>query len=308
MREPISLPKNFGDGSSELTLSPSGARVGVLAHRYYRENALSVYDSATGARLGALELGDCRGAEFLSDDELLVADEKRVLRWRVGSETAAELAFEEFVYQLAGDAASGRFARALSPNGFGYSVAVHDAAGAEVWRAGVPFGLSASALRFVPGGRFVAAELAQSRGEERAVLLLDAATGRAAQTWYDTNLYDLAFAPTGAAAVAVPRFDAPELSVYVPECGSAVRALKLDADFGRVVAVGFAPCGTRVNVIVDDGSQAVLDLATGAELEWFEPVAELDDYGRVTLSANGRAAAAVTADMEVVVWPLGTAS
>jgi hypothetical protein len=166
--------------------------------------------------------------------------------------------------------------------------------------------LGAHQLALSPGGRFVAVEMSQSRGEERAILLLDAATGRAAQTWYGPCLYDLTFAPDDSAAVAISgRFDVRALEVYTPTNGFAARTLELADDFGRVVAVGFAPGGARLNVMVDDGSQSVLDFATGEELEWFAPPAELQEYAPVVLSADGRFAAGISADWEVVVWPLG---
>jgi len=308
MREPIRVPESFGDGDDRLQLSPTGARLALLTYERgsYNRKALVVHDPATGERLAEAEFGDCRGWQFVSDDELLITDERRVVRWRVGAVPEVLCAFEDFVYGLAGDAARGRFARALSPNHFTWAVALHDLAGAELWRAHVPFGLSAHQVALSPGGRFVAVEMSQSRGEERAVLLLDTATGRAAQTWYGPCLYDLTFAPDDSAAVAVSgRFDVRALEVYDPANGFAARVLELADDFGRVVAVGFAPGGARLNVIVDDGSQSVLDFATGEEVEWFAPPAELHEYAPVALSANGRFAAGISADFEVVAWQLG---
>lgn len=310
MREPIRVPESFGDGDDRLQLSPTGARLAVLVYERgnYNRKALRVHDPATGAVLAEAEFGDCRGWQFVSDDELVIADERRVVRWRVGAVPEVLCTFEDFVYGLAADAARGRFARALSPNHYSWAVALHAAAGAELWRAHVPFGLSAHEVALSPGGRFVAVEMSLSRSEERAILLLDAATGGAVQTWYGPCLYDLTFAPDDSVAVAVSaRVGRPALEVYEPANGFAARALPLDDDFGRVVAVGFAPGGARLNVIVDDGSQSVLDFATGEELEWFAPPAEMHEYTPVALSANGRVAAGISADFEVIVWPLGEA-
>lgn len=310
MREPIRVPESFGDGDDRLQLSPTGARLAVLVYERgnYNRKALAVHDPATGELLAELGFGDCRGWQFVSDDELVIADERRVVRWRVGEVPQVLCAFEDFVYGLAADTARGRFARALSPNHYSWAVALHDLAGAELWRAHVPFGLYANQVALSPGGRFVAVEMSQSRSEERAILLLDTATGRAAQTWYGPCLCDLAFAPDDSAAVAISaRVNVRALEVYEPANGFPARALELADDFGFVAAVGFAPGGARLNVIVDDGSQSVLDFATGEEVEWFAPPAELREYAPVALSANGRVAAGISADLEVVVWPLGEA-
>ena len=120
MREPIRVPESFGDGDDRLQLSPTGARLALLTYERgnYNRKALAVHDPATGERLAEAEFGDCRGWQFVSDDELLIADERRVVRWRVGAVPEVLCAFEDFVYGLAGDAARGRFARALSPNHF----------------------------------------------------------------------------------------------------------------------------------------------------------------------------------------------
>ncbi len=308
MREPIRVPASFGDGDDRLQLSPTGARLAVFAYARggYREKHIAVHDPNTGALLDEGAFGDCRGWQFVSDNELLLAEERRVLRWRVGAEPQELFAFEEFVYGFAADPAHGRYARALSSNHHSWEVALHDAAGAQLWRAYVPFGLSAHQVALSPGGRFVAVEMSQSRGEERAVLLLDASTGRAAQTWYGPCLCDLAFAADDSFAVCVPaRFDVRALEVYEPANGFPARTLDLADDFGRVVRVGFAPGGARLNVIVEDGSQSVLDVATGEELEWFAPPAEVHEYAPVALSANGRIAAGISAAYEVVVWQLG---
>jgi hypothetical protein len=317
--EPIRVSEEFGDGSGELVLNPSGTLVAVLDldRKADRRQALSVYSTADNRCVaGPQKLSDCRGLRFIDDRTLLILNERKCLRWKVPGAPKKLTSFGgDFLYGLAARPGCGVFAVAVEHRGGlgDWQVVLADLkTGKRRRTVGLPlslrYGLTPASVILSPGGELLAAEISPMSGDERGLVVCDVATGRRLQTWLsEQRVSAMTFAPEGALFAFAEQGQTDQaLVVYELSGADPVRVLRLPEPLNGGAALRFAADGSWLDLLDYRGCRVRLNPTTGRVLEQQEPPVELAEFRPIALSADGRVAAGVTADFTVAVWALGS--
>jgi hypothetical protein len=301
----IRVIEQFGDSYDRLLLNPTGTLVGTFYgnHGKGAGYTLALYSAADGRRVGKpLWLGDCGGLGFVDDKTLVIANGRKLLRWKVPGEPEAFGPAGGFFYALL----TTRPGLPVFGVCIDESVSALDVkTGERLWRTDGPLGLFTDGLALSPRGRLMASLHSPSMDSWQVIVVFEVATGRQLRMhWSDEEVDGLTFAPDESALFAFKGEDQREIVVYADGAVNPVRRLALPREIRWGLSMNFAPEGSWLDVIENDGTRVRLDPTSGRVLQRYKSRRKFADTSGIAVSANGKVAAAVAEDFTVVVWPL----
>ncbi len=148
------------------------------------------------------------------------------------------------------------------------------------------------AMALTPGGETLAVAV-----QNKAVRVLDVATGRTLHEFNEVEAWHLVFAPDGRSLVAA----GTEPSIVAWDSATGKELWRVKANKSGSAAVAFAPDGKSVASAGGDGTVRLWDAATGKELRAFNDPVE-NGISAVAFSPDGRSLAAPGPNGTVVMW------